>query len=111
MTLKEFLIDWGKLLVYVIIQPFVILYQDFRVLLIKTDKIGRPKFLHKFFCLLFVFYYFVAKNYNLAYTFLACTIISALKFHKDTGMYKHWWKERKIKILMKKSNVIKDENK
>ena len=102
MALKEFLKDLGILLIYLVTQPFIILYNYFKLLLIKTDKVGRPKFLHKFFFFLFVLYYFIIKNYTYAYTFLVCTIISTLKFHWDTGIYKHWWKERKIKKLKKK---------
>ena len=111
MTIKEFLKEFGMMIYALITQPFIILYKDFKLLLIKTDKMGRPKFLHKFFFFLFVIYAFWVKDYHIALTFLICTIISTLKYNWDSKMYKHWLKERKIARLKKKypELVKKDE--
>jgi len=110
MSFKEFLKEFGTMIYILVTQPLIILYNDFKLLLRKTDKMGRPKFLHKFFLVLFVIYAFWIKDFGIALTFFICTIISTLKFHWDSKMYKHWAKERKIKRLEKKyPELVKDE--
>ena len=110
MNVKEFLKEFGLMIYILITQPIIILYNDFKLLLIRTDKMGKPKFLHKFFALLFVFHFFWLKDYGLSITFLICTIVSTLKYHWDSKMYKHWAKVRKIAKLKKKyPELVKNE--
>jgi len=103
MGIKEFLNNFGILLLYLIIQPFIRLYKELKMFLYAGNKMEKPKFLHKFFFLLFLIALLFIKNYVYVYTFLVCAIISTLKYHWDTGMYKHWWRMRKIKRLKNES--------
>lgn len=110
MNIKEFLKEFGISVLYLVSLPFRILYKDFKLLLIKTDTMGKPKFLHKFFFFLFVIYFFLIKEDNLTIAFLICTIVLTLKYNWDSKMYKHWWKELKIKRLKKKyPELVKNE--
>jgi len=110
MIIKEFLKEFGTMIYILITQPFIILYKDFKLLLRKTDKMGRPKFLHKFFLVLFVIYAFWIKDFGMALTFFICTIITTLKYQWDSKMYKHWAKERKIARLKRKyPELVKNE--